>query len=159
VRPDLLGQAIEAYDKALPTITTLRLCHRYGKGPKVKITKLPIEILSAIEELAYHAIRTSLTTWSEVFHHFESRCELVDHLDVNDSIFRRAQRLLLSRSGYHSKNSDGGPDDDELKKAVRKVAGESLNGEEWKYCQDVCVDECDRWEELIAKGPGCNFQK
>ena len=51
VRPDLLGRSLEAYDKCLPVLTALRLCYRFGKGSNAGITKLPVEIVVAIEHL------------------------------------------------------------------------------------------------------------
>ncbi|KAK4634733.1 hypothetical protein CLAFUW4_00908 [Fulvia fulva] len=104
VRPDQLGEALEAYSKAAPTLHTLRLCHRFGRGPKVHVTRLPAEIELAIEALllkaAKHQIATDLwdsgdpltATWSEAFHHFEGKCAPMDHMPdiyspLNDQAF------------------------------------------------------------------------
>ena len=57
VRPDELGAHLEAYEQSLPRLLTLRLCHRYGQGPDVYITKLPPELLLQVEEFVIAADR------------------------------------------------------------------------------------------------------
>lgn len=51
VRPDQLGGRLDAFQKILPALHALRMCHRFGRGPDVHVTKLPVEIEQIIEEL------------------------------------------------------------------------------------------------------------
>ena len=53
VRPDLLGERLQAYRETLPMLTALRLCHRFGTGSNVYITKLPNEVEQAIENIIF----------------------------------------------------------------------------------------------------------
>ncbi|EME50218.1 hypothetical protein DOTSEDRAFT_144911 [Dothistroma septosporum NZE10] len=104
VRPDKLGEGLEAYAKAVPTLHALRLCHRFGQGFKVHITSVPTEIELAIEAFVITAAKVqiardlrdsddpSVPTWSSAFHHFESKCAPMDHLvdcysPLNDQVF------------------------------------------------------------------------
>lgn len=48
VRPEVLGAHLEAYINLLPTITTLRLCNRFGQGEEAYIKRLPVELVSEI---------------------------------------------------------------------------------------------------------------
>lgn len=88
VRPDELGDRIERYTKTLPQLHALRLCYRFGKGHDVHITKLPIEVEQAIEELVVKAWTSFdckhyelLGEWRDQFACFESRCAPMDHLE------------------------------------------------------------------------------
>lgn len=59
-----LGAHLEAYKRALPAITTLRLCNRFGQGEKAYITKLPIELVTSIEHhLAANQRKKYLKKW------------------------------------------------------------------------------------------------
>lgn len=82
VRPDILGERLQAYFKVVPTLHTLRLCHRFGKGPHVHITKLPAEIELAIEKLIIvSSQRECYGGWKSAFLHYEGRCAPMDHLE------------------------------------------------------------------------------
>jgi len=89
VKPDELGSHLEAFAKNLPTLRTLRLCHRFGKGPKVHITKLPVELELAIEEhvldSSYYWTQFCWHDWTKEFSCFESRCRPSGHLEESPS--------------------------------------------------------------------------
>lgn len=51
VEVEVLGAHLEAYVNLQPTINTLRMCHRFGKGEQAAITRLPVELLSEVEDL------------------------------------------------------------------------------------------------------------
>ncbi|TKA64972.1 hypothetical protein B0A55_08592 [Friedmanniomyces simplex] len=87
VRPDELGDRMDRFTQTLPQLHALRLCHRFGEGPDVHITKLPVEVVEAIEELVTEAWSSfdarnwqMLGGWSEQFACFEHRCAPMDHL-------------------------------------------------------------------------------
>jgi hypothetical protein len=161
VRPDLLGQAVEAYSKLLPRITALRLCHRYVQGPHAHITRLPVELLSAIEDLMYEAIRTRITTWIDTFRHFESRCEPADHLSESEheEIWDMARWRVLEESGFDCYNSDGEPDEEQLEDAIEEEFDRIIMSEGWEDCYESCELERAKWEGLIAKTPNGNFEQ
>ncbi|KAK5119358.1 hypothetical protein LTR85_007714 [Meristemomyces frigidus] len=99
VRPDVLGAHLEAYGKALPVIHALRLCHRFGKGPAVYITKIPVEIEQAIEELILDNRRTRWDSWSwsewrSEFRCFESQCEPAGHMEELSPFWDAAHEQL-----------------------------------------------------------------
>ncbi|KAM0701675.1 hypothetical protein Q7P35_010584 [Cladosporium inversicolor] len=50
VRVEQLGAHLEAYIATLPTITTLRLCNRFGASDDCHINRLPVELVKLIEE-------------------------------------------------------------------------------------------------------------
>ena len=78
VKPDQLGAALQAYKEILPSLMALQLCHRFGKGEAVHITKLPPEILHHIESMMFDRRYTG--SWAEFFEHYEGRCQPIDHL-------------------------------------------------------------------------------
>ena len=83
VKPDLLGKSLQAFKETLPTLRALRLCHRFGKGSKAYITKLPIEVERIIEGFVPLCRSTLWQSffWEENFNHFEKRCEPADHVE------------------------------------------------------------------------------
>ncbi|TKA83210.1 hypothetical protein B0A55_00658 [Friedmanniomyces simplex] len=87
VRSDELGDRMDRFTQTLPQLHALRLCPRFGEGPDVHITKLPVEVVEAIEELVTEAWSSfdarhwqMLGGWSEQFACFEHRCAPMDHL-------------------------------------------------------------------------------
>lgn len=91
VRPDLLLAHLEAYDKALPELRSLRLCHRFGKGSDVHITKLPLEVRLVIEGHIAADERVNVlywdhwnTGWKSTFEYFEGRCKPQRHAQMWD---------------------------------------------------------------------------
>ncbi|KAK5745374.1 hypothetical protein LTR17_001535 [Elasticomyces elasticus] len=83
VKPDDLLVTIDAYTTALPTIRALRKCNRYGQGPQAYVTKLPAEIVSAIESILFdkqlRQYNPQHMTWEVEFSCFESTCAPSDH--------------------------------------------------------------------------------
>ncbi|KAK5719754.1 hypothetical protein LTR17_015205 [Elasticomyces elasticus] len=86
VKPDQLINSLAAYKTALPILKTLRLVHRFGTGPQVHITKLPVEMLLLIEDFVIATRRKAqdLNAWPPYdiesdFACFESKCEPRHH--------------------------------------------------------------------------------
>lgn len=52
-----LGANLDAHMETLPLVNTLRLCHRYGRGNKAFITKLPAELLARVESSVMQSTR------------------------------------------------------------------------------------------------------
>jgi hypothetical protein len=92
----VLGSHLEAFEKALPTLHALRLCHRFGRGDGVHVTRLPHEIEQTIENLvlAAHRIETSWswTDWRSEFRCFECRCDPESHLTGEETTFYESVR-------------------------------------------------------------------
>ena len=88
VRPDELGAHLEAYERSLPTLYTLRLCRRYGQGPASHITKIPLELLWKVEDFVIAADRKpGWNEWKDALYHYESRCHPKDHFDEPYRLF------------------------------------------------------------------------
>ena len=86
MRIDKLGAHLEAYIQTLPTIIALRLCGRFGTGPRCHINKLPSELISEIEKFVVEPARVeALETWSSEYRCFELKCDIVDdHFTLED---------------------------------------------------------------------------
>ncbi|KAK3073107.1 hypothetical protein LTR53_005588 [Teratosphaeriaceae sp. CCFEE 6253] len=85
VKPDKLLAHVDAYAKVLPVLHALRLAHRFGKGPHAHITKLPVEIELAIEDLIITAERGAYNyVWHDMrcdFACYESECAPSQHYE------------------------------------------------------------------------------
>jgi hypothetical protein len=80
VRPNELLISLIKFDKVLPTIQALRLCHRFWQGPNVHIGKLPVELVLQIEEfLSQSAYISSDWAINEDFACYECRCSPFPH--------------------------------------------------------------------------------
>ncbi|KAK5740053.1 hypothetical protein LTR17_004951 [Elasticomyces elasticus] len=83
VKPVDLLVAIDAYMTALPAIQALRKCARFGYGPQAHITKLPVEMVSAIEAIMYDEQLRSPNdkhlAWEQEFLCYTSTCAPADH--------------------------------------------------------------------------------
>ena len=100
---------LEAYKKALPAVNAFRLCYRFGQGPEAFVTKLPVELEQAIEQLIIDARRVKLyddwseTDWKSEFRCFESRCEPVSHWEEMSPLWNVAEEMPRCDScGKHS---------------------------------------------------------
>ena len=163
VKPDLLGRQIEAYAAALPALNSLRLCHRFGHGPNVNITKLPAEIMLIIEDevFAHHCQGTGWGEWEEAFQHYESRCAPIDHLfddrpldfmdDMRDEnsdelceSCKEVTTFYLECKGCHD--------------LIERRANECLcDSSDWRY--QMCEEERAGWLKMIDQRPGGKFEK
>ncbi|KAK5684533.1 hypothetical protein LTS10_004403 [Elasticomyces elasticus] len=86
VKPDQLIKTMNAYKKSLPALKAIRLAHRFGTGPQVHISKLPVEILLLIEDFVCIAQRNfcEYDYFDEFdiasdFRCFESKCAPSSH--------------------------------------------------------------------------------
>ncbi|KAI6903994.1 hypothetical protein KC318_g14075 [Hortaea werneckii] len=85
VEVEVLGAHLEAYVNLQPTINALRMCHRFGKGEDVAITRLPVELLSEVENvLIEEERRKTREEWETDFQCFQLHCELRDHFDTDE---------------------------------------------------------------------------
>ncbi|KAI7233088.1 hypothetical protein KC330_g5548 [Hortaea werneckii] len=85
VEVEVLGAHLEAYVNLQPTINALRMCHRFGKGEDVAITRLPVELLSEVENILMEEERRKRREeWETDFRCFQLYCELRDHFDPDE---------------------------------------------------------------------------
>lgn len=88
----LLGN-LAALDMILPVLQPLRLCHAFGRGPDVHITKLPIELIRDIEQHAYDRKLDSHEfnvggCWDSYFKCFQGQCQPHNHVNLfNDHLW------------------------------------------------------------------------
>ena len=160
VKPDDLGAHLEAFKNSLSKLQALRLCHKYGIGEDVHITKLPAEILLALEGYVFqHAIYEVSGEWKWLFKHYESRCEpFIDHVD-DPSI------IAECKDAYDEELCDACQDGEEDKcesgcdeKVTQMVNKQSVeNGSYWRY--EDCEPLRDEWESKISQSPNGNFAK
>jgi len=101
VKPDELITRIDSYTRIEPKLQVLRLAHRFGRGPQAHITKLPLEIEQAIEDLIikaefscydqkyrkYHDIRAEFAC-------YESRCAPSHHCEDLAKVEDAAHELV-----------------------------------------------------------------
>jgi len=80
VRIEQLQAHLEAYVKTISQTTTLRLCNRFGTGDDCHVSKLPIELVTLIEEHIVEPERQdALDFGSQVLRCCEGRCKPLDH--------------------------------------------------------------------------------
>lgn len=70
---------MHAYATIAPKLHMLRLHYYFGRGEKAVITKLPVELFVAIEELLLSERPRLLEEWQEACLCFEQRCNPTDH--------------------------------------------------------------------------------
>lgn len=84
---EILGAHLQAYVLLQPTINTIRLCNRFGKGPKAAITKLPIEIVAEIEAyVTEHEREEQRQNWKKDFACFQGLCKPIDHMSDTEQV-------------------------------------------------------------------------
>lgn len=174
--------------KALPTLQALRMCHRFGRGPDVYVTKLPVEIEQRVEEMVVGSSSTIdyepwslLSTWEDQFECFESRCEPMSHLvDANSPLSDQAGDEFEPCEGCEDYVYDGdcenyckateskdrcdgcksGPDPDlcERSCAAKKSDLKNQLATDWEW-QDCHTDVCAEWLRRIDQADGGGFVK
>jgi hypothetical protein len=72
-----LGSSLEAYERHLPAITALRLCHRFGEGP---LSQLPQEILDRIASEVHQREKAEIKPkWEQKLACFQGICTPGQH--------------------------------------------------------------------------------
>jgi len=160
VRPDLLGSRLEAFKQILPQLQTLRLCHRFGKGPSVFITRLPTEVERMIERCV--PLECS-GIWQDSFMHFEKRCEPLDH--VEDGYFDMLEAAEEELSDVLCEGcQDRGSFENQfectkdcwIEVSIMMNERVRLNHD---YVFDVCEETSSTWEDLINQAAGKRFEQ
>ncbi|KAI7461679.1 hypothetical protein KC357_g8677 [Hortaea werneckii] len=127
VKVEVLGAHLEAYINLQPTINTLRMCHRFGKGDNVAITRLPVELLSEVEEyLVARERRKTRKAWNADFRCFQLKCQKRDHFSESE---------LNDMAYWHCENSE---DEDEVDEIMWKHIEENFEERHRERCQGWC---------------------
>ncbi|KAE9977634.1 hypothetical protein BLS_001254 [Venturia inaequalis] len=83
-----LGASLEAYLEAKPFITQLLLCHSFGQGSNVPITKLPREIIDMVAEVLIAGQQTGpQERWAKMHRCSSGRCTRDDHYETGELDF------------------------------------------------------------------------
>lgn len=82
-----LGAHLQTYVEMQPQVNALRLCNRFGKGPKAAITKLPVELVAEVEHhLVEHERKKHRKHWKKDFRCFEGLCKPIDHMSDSEQV-------------------------------------------------------------------------
>jgi hypothetical protein len=162
VWPDDLGAHVQAYKKVAPTLKGLRLCHKYGKGKGVHITKLPSELLLAVEGYIFQrALYEVSGNWKWLFRHYESRCEpFIDHCEdpgvLADCKKDYPDQLCKACKSYDMfAKCTAGCDE----KVMELMNWRCVSGDTYDWRGESCDPERDRWEAMIDQSANGNFVK
>ncbi|KAK3652364.1 hypothetical protein LTR22_011718 [Elasticomyces elasticus] len=161
VQPDELLDRIDTYTTVLPTIRALRLCNRFGQGPQAHITKLPVEIVSAIEAIVFkkqlRQYNFEHMTWEVEFSCFESTCAPKDHFKGSGlDIGNLADEYMMDFEECKSCNKAGyGPYDG---KCQKRCMNKTPQNKRCFGCKNkIGTDECERicpnaYEQAVNEG-------
>jgi hypothetical protein len=149
LKPDQLGRHLEVFKKCLPGLHALRLCHRFGKGPDVHVTKLPPELLLAVEQATFDPESLLFSdNWKETFKHFESRCEPIDHV-YDDHYLELRDEFSYTWCAY-CKEYDSHLCKDGCEAKTTELANEVVDDDgEWRY--EDCEEYRSTWLSMISQ--------
>lgn len=162
VKPDELVQQLQRYRHVAPAIRALQLCHRFGQGPDVHITKLPLEVEQLIEDLVFHNNCPNYGEAPEFFSHFENRCEPVDHLDDGyDDILDDAVDELDEPLCQACQSEEICFFSESCSKKCEERANEFINERLYAYgeYEEECSHSSLAWLGMINQGPKGDFVK
>lgn len=165
IRVEQLGAHLEVYVATLPTITTLRLCNRFGTGNNCHVNRLPVELVKLVEELIVEPEREkALSTWSRQHRCYEDRCTLFEHYsETQEEVYQIYHALYGCLD-----DKDCGVDEHSLCDHG-KCEGDQCPA--WKFdeesdyalvdqiCRDdglpewteVCCDQAEEWKRKIGE--------
>ncbi|KAI7176989.1 hypothetical protein KC316_g17833 [Hortaea werneckii] len=143
VQVEVLGAHLEAYVNLQPTINTLRMCHRFGKGDDVAITRLPVELLSEVEDiLMAEERRKTRGEWEADFRCFQLHCDIRDHFDPDELQTQRRELNDEARLDCVGESNSDTKRDQWVKKALREFMNEN-------YCE-IHWERQERWCERVG---------
>lgn len=167
--------SLEAYSNYKDGVNTFRLCHRFGHGPDVHVSKLPREHELAIEQFVITEARNVTSDrWLSGFRCVEARCAPVDHygLVIEDMTYGELVADMLHDCGpccvcERIEQSEESEESEQLRhcgldcRECTKVVEESIN--ERLVSNEAIVDfhmvNLHNWERLFARDvPGTQGQ-
>ncbi|KAI6793218.1 hypothetical protein KC332_g12521 [Hortaea werneckii] len=147
VKVEVLGAHLEAYINLQPTINTLRMCHRFGKGNDVAITRLPVELLSEVEEyLVARERRKTRKAWNADFRCFQLKCQRKDHFtqsELDEVVQEYEEELEEHHRLYDCEGSccDSEVDTEDEKDIDEEVGESAADDDEDEEVDDDAYDE------------------
>lgn len=168
VRPDLLLGSLAAYDQALPYITAFRICHTFGKGPDVHVTKLPVEMRTAIEKIIIDAQNTEVmrggcgAAWKDHFTCFENRCEprihvhwfddrLLDWYDETWEMVDKCEDCADDGCSWGEACEECDAEHERCQNLAAQDMTQEENGQDWEGCH---LADVSNWEKLVENITG-----
>jgi hypothetical protein len=144
---------------ALPSLTTLRLCHRFGKGPSATITRLPPELLSMIEDFVYQDFMPHYSAWFQPFECFQKTCDLLDH--APDHVWDAAAEFTSPCEACEDSDDPLGLrcGNECTFKFWDEVRDILLDGDGLDEAREDCLKQREIWEEKIRQAPDGKFTR
>ena len=159
VRPDDLGAHLQAYKTDVPVLNGLRLYHKYGKGKAAHITKLPSELLLAVEGHIFQCALDEFSgQWKWLFSHYESRCEpFIDHCEDPSVLYDLKDdypdELCEACKTFDGSECTAGCDE----KVMQLMNERCVSGDTYDWRFESCEPERTRWEEMIDQSAEGDF--
>lgn len=97
VKVNELGARLQSYLETKPSIDTLRLCNRFGKGNNVFVTSLPAEVLELIvQHVRWMDFESNLEQWTQNQRCCEGDCDPPEHFTEEDRVDLHSEVPSLS---------------------------------------------------------------
>ena len=168
MRVEQLGAHLEAYVATLPTITTLRLCNRFGTGNDCHVNRLPVELVKLVEEQIVEPERErALLTWSRQHRCYEERCTLFDHYsETQEEVYQIYHALYgcvddkdcgvdeHSFCGHGKCEGNQCPAWKFDQKSDYAVAEQICRDDGLPEWTEVCSDQTEEWQQNIGRFAG-----
>jgi hypothetical protein len=151
---------LDAFREAIPTLHTLRLCNRFGKGENAGITKLPRELVEFIGEELLALLRRDETDdiygWAKRYGCFEGTCRPLHHLDHLDpcsemNIKLEAAKIDLLRAHPEWRTDDGIEFPDNYDDLLESKILNRLDMYAGDVIWEICIETGAMWQSYIHK--------
>lgn len=114
--------SLAGYVQSLDTITTLRLCNRYGKGSSCFVNKLPTEMIELIEAHVHTATRQqAFAEWEQQKKCTEGSCAC--DFDKHKAVERKELQKSYLKSYAMTANDSLGPHDANVRDFCLRTRG------------------------------------
>jgi len=141
---------LASYVESRPSILMLRLCARFGRGPKAYVAKLPLEIVAMTERLIIQgSIQTSANTYLEDVRNCGDRvCQPLDHLTPS-------RKAAILKEALDDDWCDLDWEDEEELENNREeyLTSRQLNAGEGLHRH---FQQAELWEEMIKRELSCS---
>jgi len=143
-----LGASLKAYVDTLPTVNTLRLCNCFGKGPNAFITKMPVELVKAVETHVVKPARAKVATdWERDFRCFQQECSMTDYLSREEKF--EIYYDYMTELSWNFDDDIEEPSDAKLERVVPQTIG----GGYIDSCHETHYERRGEWAARIEFSP------